>query len=98
MTTLSIYRPRYSTVYTLESTGDPIVDIPFGSFSTRPDPIRRAWGRLEAKWWMNRKPEAPATPGPWAAVKRSALLRWIRRVAPCTPTSERANESQRVSR
>jgi hypothetical protein len=57
--------------------------VPFGSFSTRPDPIQRSWARLEAKRGMASEQESPATPRPCTPEKPKGLLGWIR--SPATP-------------
>ena len=52
--------------------------VPFGSFSTRPDPIQRSWQHLEVKWGMAGKQEPPAPLRPCTPVKPKGLLGWVR--------------------
>ena len=50
----------------------------FGTMSTRPDPVQRAWGRLEAKWGMHGRLERPAPKGGARQGTLNEVGRWIR--------------------
>ena len=74
------------------------VIIPFGSFSSRPDPIRRAWLFVEANRAMNPRPEPPAPPPPCTQALRNTLARCIDWLVPRTPAANSENRSQQVPR
>jgi len=72
--------------------------IPFGSFSSRPDPIRRAWLFVEANRAMNPRPEPPAPPPPRAPGLRRVIAGYIGWLAPRPHAANSENTSQRVPR
>lgn len=91
MITLAIVKNRAGATYHLVSA-QPIgygsqrlglleAFVPFGSFSTRPDPIQRSWQHLEAKWGMAGKQEPPVPPRPCTPEKPKGLLGWVRSLA-----------------
>jgi hypothetical protein len=91
MNTLAIVKNRAAATYHLVSA-QPVgygsqrlglleAFVPFGSFSTRPDAVHRAWAHLEAKRGMAAQQEAPAAPAPAPPVKQNTLAGWLRKLA-----------------
>ena len=63
--TLSIQVSRYSNDYELEDdSGRVVAKVALGSIRQCPDPIRRAWSHLEAKWGMQRTQEPTVNQDP----------------------------------
>ena len=65
----------------------------FGTMSTRPDPVQRAWGRLEAKWGDARTAGTPRAEGWRPAGNTERGGRWIR-----SPAAWAIKQAQRFNR
>ena len=83
--TLAIFPDGWGELMLEDGDGMRIVGVRQGDFSSRPDPIRRAWQHLEANRGMSPAPKPPAPPAGCAQVPSKDFPSQIDPRAPQTP-------------